>query len=156
MKNSHIEWCDKKCSKCGAIKPLSDFNNDRSRADGRSYVCRACNSTGKPHGLHRRIPINPLTGKPGPAPKRPRDGDAEQARQRINVEVKTGHRPHPNLIACAKCDHEWQEGQRRHEYHHHLGYAPEHHGEVIVLCTVCHAAQHFNPSRERTRNGTFV
>lgn len=36
--------------------------------------------------------VNPITGKPGPAPMKPRNGDKKQARQRINVEVRTGYR----------------------------------------------------------------
>jgi len=82
--------------------------------------------------------VNPITGKPGPAPNPPRDGDKKQARQRINVEVRTGHRPHPNTIACVDCGHEWKAGERRHEYDHHKGYAPEHHLDVEPVCTVCH------------------
>lgn len=84
--------------------------------------------------------VNPTTGRPGPAPKPPRDDDREQARQRINVDVKAGRRPHPNTLPCAACGHVWREGERRHEYHHHLGYAAEHHADVQPLCTTCHAA----------------
>ena len=46
---------------------------------------------------------NPITGRPGPAPKPPRDGDRKQARQRINVEVQAGRRPHPNSLPCTDC-----------------------------------------------------
>lgn len=59
---------------------------------------------------------NPITGRPGPAPKPPRDGDRRQARQRINVEVRHGWRPHPNTIPCTDCAHVWSDGERRHEY----------------------------------------
>lgn len=51
----------------------------------------------------------------GPAPNPPRDGDKEQARQRVNVEVRTGRRPHPNSLPCTDCGHIWAEGERRHE-----------------------------------------
>lgn len=83
--------------------------------------------------------INPLTERPGPAPQPPRDGDRRQARQRINVEVKSGRRPHPNTLPCVDCGHVWSEGERRHEYDHYLGYAAEHHFHVEVVCTKCHA-----------------
>ena len=75
----------------------------------------------------------------GPPPQPPRDGDKIQARQRINVEVRTGHRPHPNTIHCKDCGHVWKRGERRHEYDHHLGYAAEHHYDVESVCTTCHA-----------------
>lgn len=83
--------------------------------------------------------VNPRTGRPGPSPNPPRDGDRAQARQRINVEVKAGRRPHPNTIPCADCGHVWEGGERRHEYDHHLGYAPQHHLDVQAVCTLCHA-----------------
>lgn len=75
---------------------------------------------------------------PGPLPMQPRDGDKLQARQRINVEVRTGRRPHPNALPCADCGHVWSEGERRHEYDHHLGYDAAHHYDVEAVCTRCH------------------
>lgn len=83
--------------------------------------------------------VNPETGRPGPAPLPPRDGDKAQARQRINVEVRSGRRPHPNTLPCADCAHVHTEGERRHEYDHHLGYSAEHHLDVEPVCTLCHA-----------------
>lgn len=82
-------------------------------------------------------PVNPLTGRPGPAPKPARDGDKKQARQRVNVEVRTGRRPHPNALPCVDCGHVWCEGQRRHEYDHYLGYEGTHHLDVEPVCTKC-------------------
>jgi len=32
----------KRCTKCGNIKPLSDFNKQSSTKDGLSYMCREC------------------------------------------------------------------------------------------------------------------
>lgn len=84
---------------------------------------------------------NPLTGLPGPAPNPPRDGDKKQARQRINVEVRSGRRPHPNTLPCVGCGHIWNEGERRHEYDHYKGYAAENHFEVEPVCTLCHRAR---------------
>jgi hypothetical protein len=82
--------------------------------------------------------VNPITGRPGPAPKPPRDGDKKQARQRINVEVRTGRRPHPDTLPCSDCGHVWTPDGRRHEYDHYLGYAAEHHYDVEAVCTKCH------------------
>jgi hypothetical protein len=75
----------------------------------------------------------------GPKPHAPRDGDKVQARQRINVEVRTGRRAHPNTKLCKDCGHEWKLGERRHEYDHYRGYEPEHHYDVEPVCTTCHA-----------------
>lgn len=83
--------------------------------------------------------VNPHTGRPGPAPNPARDGDRKQARQRINVEVREGRRPHPNTLPCLDCGHVWSKGERRHEYDHHKGYTAEHHLDVEAVCTKCHA-----------------
>lgn len=85
--------------------------------------------------------VNPLTGRPGPAPKQPREGDKAQARQRVNVEVRTGRRPHPNALPCADCGHVWTRGERRHEYDHVRGYGAAAHLDVESVCTRCHAAR---------------
>lgn len=79
-----------------------------------------------------------IAGRPGPTPMPPRNGDKKQARQRVNVEVRSGRRPHPNELPCADCGHVWRPGDRRHEYDHYLGYASEHHYDVESVCTKCH------------------
>ena len=80
----------------------------------------------------------------GPAPHPPRDGDKIQARQRINVLVRTGKIPHPNSLPCSDCGHIHRDGERRHEYDHHLGYAAEHHYDVEPVCTICHSKRSFD------------
>jgi hypothetical protein len=35
----------KKCYKCGETKPVSEFNKNRSKPDGLSSECKACNNT---------------------------------------------------------------------------------------------------------------
>ena len=92
--------------------------------------------------------INPLTGKPGPAPKAPIDGDKKQARRRINLEVRTGRRAHPNTIPCTDCGHIWQPGERRHEYDHHLGYVAKYHRHVESVCTKCHSKRDNSKSQQ--------
>lgn len=103
--------------------------------------------------------LNPLTGRPGPAPKAARSGDRKQARQRINVEVRTGRRPHPNTLPCVDCGHVWADGERRHEYDHHLGYAAENHLNVEAVCTLCHRARNLARAetvQERGARGRFA
>lgn len=108
--------------------------------------------------------INPVTGRPGPAPHPARDDDKEQARQRINVEVRTGRRPHPNALPCEDCGHVHVPGERRHEYDHYLGYAAEHHLDVQSVCTLCHAKRdsarakqtHCIHGHELDRSNTYI
>ncbi len=80
--------------------------------------------------------VNKLTGKPGPCPKPPVDGNKKQARHRVNMEVKSGSRPNPNTLPCFDCGH-LGPGQR-HEYDHFLGYAAENHLAVQAVCVKCH------------------
>lgn len=97
--------------------------------------------------------INPQTGRPGPTPFAPRAGDKKQARQRINVEVRQGRRPHPNAVPCVDCGHVWTKGERRHEYDHHRGYAPEYHYDVESVCTACHARRDGKAAKNKCANG---
>lgn len=128
------------CTGCKETHPLSAFGSDRSRPDGFAASCRAARKRRYDATyVSRGDRVNPLTGRPGPAPKPPRDGDREQARQRINVEVRTGRRANPNDLPCADCGH--RDADRRHEYDHHLGYAAEHHLDVEPVCTTCHHAR---------------
>ena len=34
---------EKKCSKCGIEKELSEFVKNKSKKDGLSYICKQCN-----------------------------------------------------------------------------------------------------------------
>lgn len=113
---------------------------------------------------HTAISWCDSTKRPGPEPMPPRDGDKVQARQRINVEVRTGRRPQPNALPCVDCGHVHTPGERRHEYDHHRGYAAQHHYDVVPVCTLCHAKRdsarkrqtHCIRGHEFTPEGTYI
>lgn len=130
-----IQWTDHTCRPCGVR-----LTTENTVEVGRR-LCKACKNE---RARARYEPTGP-PARYGPPPAPPRDDDRRQARQRINVEVRTGRRPHPNSLPCADCGHAWRDGERRHEYDHHLGYAAEHHHDVEPVCTTCHA------ERERRR-----
>lgn len=90
----------------------------------------------------------------GPAPKPPRDGDRKQARQRINVLVRTGRLPRPGSLPCSRCGHRGDD--RRHNYHHHNGYAAAHHYDVVVVCTKCHPAADGPPATHCLRGHEYT
>lgn len=141
----HVAAGEKWCTGCRAWHPTAAFNTDRSRGDGRSSHCRD-------HAARRHRLVFTPKGPParyGPLPNPPRDGDCRQARQRVNVLVRTGRLPHPNQLPCADCGHVWSNGERRHEYDHHQGYAAQHHYDVEPVCTTCHHR------REEQRGATF-
>jgi len=93
--------------------------------------------------------VNPITGKAGPAPMAARDGDKLQARQRINVEVRSGYRVHPNTLPCVDCDHRYESDGKPHDYDHYKGYAAEHHLDVEAVCKPCHAKRD-SPKAQQT------
>lgn len=126
-----LRWC----TRCKAWHPRSEFGRDASRSDGLMRACR--------HGRreHRRRTFTPVA-----EPRRGnfiradrRDGDAAQARARVNYLVQRGELPHPNTLICEDCGHIWAAGERRHEYDHYRGYSAEHHEDVEAVCTTCHA-----------------
>lgn len=63
----------------------------------------------------------------------------------MHVNSNTGLLPDPNSLPCVDCGHVYAEGERRHEYDHHLGYAAKHQLDVQAVCTTCHR------KRERDR-----
>lgn len=128
----------KKCTTCKQWVSRDSFSVDRSRVDGLKANCKPCASK---IGKVRYAPVA-IRKRNGPPPYPPRDGDAQQARQRVNVDVREGRRDHPNQLPCSECGHVWKKGERRHEYHHHKGYGYKFHADVIVLCSTCHKGAH--------------
>lgn len=130
----HTAIGSKVCIGCGQLLLLTEFS---TKGAGRLHPrCRACARIAHAAKTAGRVP-RPM----GPPPNPPRAGDREQARQRVNVLVRTGRMTHPNDIPCADCGHAHVAGERRHEYDHFKGYAPEHHLSVESVCTTCHAAR---------------
>ena len=109
-----LKWC----SPCRDWHQRTEFVRDRSRGDGLSARCLKSN-----HGSARS----------------PRNQLHDKARHAVMAAVRYGRLPRPNTLPCADCGHVWNVGERRHEYDHHLGYAPEHKLAVHVVCTTCHA-----------------
>lgn len=132
-----LKWC----YYCKTFHALADFGKDSTRYDGLTPLCVKARSERRKINY---VPVPKETRKYGPNPYVPRDGDKKQARQRINVLVKTGKLPHPKTLLCTDCGHVWKEGERRHEYDHHLGYDAQHHYHVQPVCTQCHTKREIN------------
>lgn len=121
------------CTTCGRWHRSGAFGKDASRWDGLAAGCRSGRNAKK----RRRYKKRPMPRGRAFVPAR--DGDAKQARGRVNHFVKVGLLPEPNSLPCHDCGHIWSPGGRRHEYDHFLGYAAEHHERVQAVCTTCHA-----------------
>jgi hypothetical protein len=119
------QWCDR-CRFC----------IDRTRWDGLGAKCHACAAVFHER-THSCVPEWELTAREREAP---RDGDKLQARYLVNLDIKIGRRPDPNTFHCALCGHKGSD--RRHEYHHYMGYAARHHYDVIPVCSACHHEEH--------------
>lgn len=122
----------KRCTICGEWLPVDQFARDRSRGDGRACRCQTCSKA-----IWRRKSFRSRHERADR-----RAGDKLQARSRINHDMKLGLRPDPNALHCALCGHKGDD--RRHEYHHAMGYEPEHHYDVLPLCSTCHSKEHRN------------
>lgn len=129
--NVGLRWCYRDQD----WEPVANFGRDRTRSDGLDRSCRRSRNAA---AKRRRVPKPPVIGR---RYVEARDGDQAQARRRVNYLIEAGLIPAPNLLPCIDCRHEWAVGERRHEYDHHLGYAPEHHEHVEPVCTTCHHAR---------------
>lgn len=149
--DSGMKWC----TLCQAWHPRSEFGSDTSRWDGLTASCRDSRCA------KSRAEYLPRPRARGRSFVPARDGDQKQARRRVNFFVEQGLLPHPNVLPCADCGHEWETGGRRHEYDHHLGYDAEHHEHVEPVCTRCHARREARralegrvPHKRRKARGT--
>lgn len=129
------------CFGCRDWHPLERFTVDKTRGDGLKAKCR---------DFVRRKQAAAYQPTPRPRPGRrfidARSNDKKQARRRVNHLIDVGLLPRPSTVPCTDCQHHG--GGHRHEYDHFLGYAPEHHEHVQVVCTPCHAAR----TRKRGEN----
>ena len=79
----------KRCSRCGAIKPLTGFHIDRSRRDGRQTYCRDCN-------IDQMIKYHAANGDVCRARIKARRERLREINQRLLLEYLLGH-------ACVDC-----------------------------------------------------
>jgi len=134
---------EKWCYACKAWHVVSEFFIDRSRYDGLSALCKKARSEkDRVKQPQLRLRVN------GRRMVEARDQDRKQARRRVNFLVESRLIPSPNSLPCVDCGHIWKDGERRHEYDHYLGYAPENHEKVQAVCSSCHS------KRERGRKSS--
>ena len=145
----------KTCSQCKQAKPTSAFSRDRRSRDGRMSCCKSCKHIYRtsPKG---RIIIRTYNALPCNVERRKQYLRTEKgiiAKQRIyarrkiqcpeklraknaiNNAVTAGKLPCIKSLFCS-CSN------RASHYHHYLGYAIEHHFDVIPMCPKCHKSIH--------------
>jgi len=55
-----------------------------------------------------------------------------KAHKAVSHAIENGMLPKAQSLVCSRC------GKKAHQYHHHLGYEPEHWLDVIPACRSCH------------------
>lgn len=132
----------KKCSECGRILPLSEFNKNRNTKDGLQVRCRDCfsrynkaryaaNREKTKEAVKRyraENPANELETRLKTCRKNPTRTNANRA---VAAALRAGviERPH----TCSGCG--CSDTEHRIEAHHHDYTKPL---DVIWLCTLCH------------------
>lgn len=148
---------EKRCTRCGEIKPLDDFRKDSQTRDGHRAYCKECVSRAEQEYRNRPdIRQKRAEHRQANYGKRRYDyGDrykgkyketaviaierwhrnnpgAAQAHSAVYRAVRDGRLPHASDLACNQC------GNQALDYHHHNGYSREHWLDVIPLCRSCH------------------
>lgn len=132
---ARVQRREKWCIYCRGWHPLVAFPTDANRTDGRASSCRPARREHESQAYARS------------SSKRVRDPEKVRAQGLIASRVQRRVIPSPNALPCTDCDAIWAPGRARHEYDHHLGYSPEHKGDVEPVCARCHNR------RERVRRG---
>jgi len=133
---------EKWCYRCKKWLNQKLFGKDSSRYDGFASACLSCRKGFYSYVKKGRAHLRGRSFVPA------REGDALQARRRINYFVEVGIIPHPNKLSCVDCGHVWRPGGKRHEYDHYLGYAAENHEKVQSVCSVCHIDREMKRKRD--------
>ncbi|MBL8867146.1 MAG: hypothetical protein JNK93_16445 [Planctomycetia bacterium] len=134
---SRIERGEKFCIDCREWRDRGLYCSDSTRWDGLSAKCIECQQARYDEGYECEDATD--MARKGPVRSVP-SNDKETARSMVNHEVAVGKRPNPNHLFCVKCGHKGSD--KRHEYHHHMGYSSEHVFDVVPLCSTCHHEEH--------------
>ncbi len=142
----------KRCKKCKEVKSISAFYKNRA-------ICKPCiiayqliyKKTEKPKAYQKRYSQSPRgkqahldamdkysqteKGRASQRYRRIKDSHKCAARAAINNAITLGRIRPVNSLFCV-C------GQIAKQYHHYLGYAPEHYFDVVAFCVPCHRKAH--------------
>jgi len=161
----------KTCRRSGQLLPVSEFNKQTASLDGYAPVCRECANkrlnkqrSSDPNNKEKtnayasyfrkttKGRINDRQGKKkyrqsekgrlNDARRRQRDKHKMKARYALNRAVDIGKLPPATECQCFVC------GNPAKEYHHYLGYEPEHHLDVKPVCKMCHASIHHSQTSD--------
>lgn len=130
-----IAQLTKHCSKCQEHLSVSEFHKNRTRKSGLQSWCKRCWKRYNRSAVRKKYFSSELglaAGRRGNKKYRQRHPDREKARTAISNAIQSGKLPQARTLKCLHC------GKRAKEYHHHLGYSPQHWLDVVALCKRCH------------------
>lgn len=150
----------KTCSKCKQNKQLSGFHKNRSKNDGLQDYCKSCDkirlreylktAKGKAANL-KEVKKYQKTVKGRASHKHYKQSVKGRATQKlfrehhqnyikavrsVNSAVRYDRLPRPDTLQCSYGNHQ------ANQYHHYLGYEPEHWLDVLPTCQKCHDIKH--------------
>ena len=133
----------KRCCACQELKPLNEFNRERSKPDGHKYRCTKCSRIA--NLAYAKSEKGKATAKRWRQTSKGRavslanvlrwqeaNTEKVQAQRRVHELVRLGTKPPVRSLACIRC------GVPATQYHHHLGYDAAHTEEVVPVCYNCH------------------
>lgn len=146
------------CIRLGQPQPLENFANSNRSKDGKDWWCKDCKkrwdkqykaseSGKKVEAEYRKTPkyikSRKIYARSETAKELARQRAALNrkdpqkvarilARNKLNKAVRAGKIPHISTQKCIRCNEQAQ------QYHHYLGYEPEHWYDVEPYCYICH------------------
>jgi hypothetical protein len=152
------------CCVCHVEKPIEQFTADNRRENGKSSLCRQCDKARRKawriankeflsryYAAYRNINRDAITRKrqirrsdEGFKRRRliwqreyyqrtkERNRDKQHANAAVRHAVSDGKLQRPDALRCSVCS------GPANNYHHHLGYSPDHQLDVIPVCWECH------------------
>jgi len=137
----------KRCSKCKITKSISEFHKDAKSKDGYHGYCKKCMS--KHNAKYKQTEQGKVANKHYDQSKKGKiahlkalrhywnsHSEYRRATSAVSHAIRDGKLPRLEILKCHYC-HEQAE-----QYHHHLGYEPEHFLNVVSVCRSCHSFIH--------------
>ena len=135
----------KRCSHCREFKSFDEFNQNRHAKDGKQNQCRTCqrasnlkyvrghkDSFAAYQAAYRKTEARKKTVHEYYIRIKHKHTVRRQARAKIRRAVQAGRIVRPDTLLCCRCS------ENAVEYHHHLGYEPDHWLDVVPVCKKCH------------------
>jgi hypothetical protein len=126
---------EKRCFKCGIVKPLDEFYKHQRMSDGHLNKCKECTKKDSSKRYNSLIDNDSFLEK-------------ERIRRREKY-IRLGMKKNNNKIICTPKRYKSYNGK----VHHHWSYLHEHRGDCFLLDISCHSYIH--KYIERTKDGVY-